>query len=358
MKDDFGFLLTGWYARHKRDLPWRETRDAYSVWLSEVILQQTRVAQGLEYYYRFMEKYPDIQSLAAADDEEVFKLWQGLGYYNRAANLLAAARTIVGEHHGKFPVSVEELQKIKGIGPYTSAAIASIVFSVAEPVLDGNVFRVLSRIFGITEPLDTAAGKARVRELARELMKGHDPGDFNQALMEFGALHCTPKNPGCDACIFASRCVALRTGSVAKLPVKKAKRSPRQRHFYYHVIEVNDQGSHSLYLHKRNRQDIWKNLYDFPMDEFDDPLTPDDLLNRSRILPMVGADHFSIAHVSRQYVHQLTHQRIHATFLRLIVDKKIDHPFFNSLPLVALEKIVEYPVPRLIDRYLREQKII
>ncbi|MEJ2595312.1 MAG: A/G-specific adenine glycosylase [bacterium] len=358
MKDDFGVRLIRWYADHKRDLPWRKSGSAYHVWLSEVILQQTRVAQGLDYYFRFIEKYPDIHSLAEAGEDEVFKLWQGLGYYNRAANLMHAARTIVDEYDGEFPATSEELQKIKGIGPYTAAAIASIVHGEAVPVLDGNVFRVLSRVFGMKTPIDTANGRSSFRELARELMAHFGPGEFNQALMEFGALHCKPKNPDCSTCIFADRCMANQHKTVDQLPVKKGKPKQKNRFFYYFFIEVRDDVRSQFYLRRRTAKDIWKNLYDFPADEFDEALPPEDLLKKSATLQAIGQDHFSIQYISPVYIHQLTHQRIHATFLRLIVNKKINHPFFNSLPLVTQREIVEYPVPRLIDRYLREQKII
>ena len=358
MKDDFGGRLIRWYADHKRDLPWRESDSAYHVWLSEVILQQTRVAQGLDYYVRFVEKYPDIHSLAEASEDEVFKLWQGLGYYNRAANLMHAARTLVAKNDGNFPDTAEELEKIKGIGPYTAAAIASIVFGEAVPVLDGNVFRVLSRVFGMETPIDTAKGRSGFRELARELMADLDPGEFNQALMEFGALHCKPKNPDCGTCVFAERCLANHNQTVDQLPVKKGKPKQKNRYIYYFFTEVRENDASQFYLKRRTSKDIWKNLYDFPADEFDQALSPDKLMKKSETLQAINPDYFSIEHISPVYVHHLTHQRIHATFLRLIVNKKIDHPFFNSLPLVTQKEIVEYPVPRLIDRYLREQKII
>jgi len=358
MSDDFGARLTSWYALHKRDLPWRGISDPYKVWLSEVILQQTRVVQGLDYYHRFISEYPDIFRLAGAKEEDVLKMWQGLGYYSRAINLLKAARRIVNEYDGKFPQTTRELMKIEGVGPYTAAAIASIVYREAEPVLDGNVFRVLSRILGISSPVDSALGRKRFRSAAKALMEGSEPGTFNEAMMEFGALQCIPKNPDCDRCIFNDRCIAFQKDAVHQYPVKKSRSKIRDRYLYYFVLVCKvDQVPH-YYLRKRDNKGIWKNLYDFPAEESESPLSPDTLWDRSLLGHILLDQGATLRQVSPEMVHQLTHQRLHATFLKMDVDKKIRHPYFNSLHLIPREDMEEYPVPRLIDRYLREQKII
>lgn len=357
MDDDFGRRLVKWYKIYKRDLPWRDTNDAYKIWLSEVILQQTRVDQGLAYYYKFISKYPDVESLARAQSDAVFKLWQGLGYYNRAANMLEAAKTIANDFSGKFPESAVELQKIKGIGPYTSAAIASIVFHEAVPVLDGNVSRVLSRIFGIDDPIDKSEGKKKITELSLKLMADLDPGNYNQALMEFGALHCKPKKPDCHNCIFQNSCYAFKLDVIDKFPVKKPKPKVRKRYIYYFLLEVMNENS-AIYMKKRTAKDIWKNLYDFPSEEFTETADIGDLMETSTFVNALGGEKYTVANVSEVYIHKLSHQQIHATFIRLIVDKKLHLPIVNSLTLVDKNKIVEYPVPRLIDRYLREQQII
>ena len=358
MRGDFGARLIRWYEIHKRDLPWRHSNDPYKVWLSEVILQQTRVNQGLPYYNRFVAKYPDVRSLAQADRDEVFKLWQGLGYYNRAANMLEAAQTLANQHNGIFPQTIEELLSIKGIGPYTAAAIASIAFKVPEPVVDGNVYRVLSRNFGIDTPIDTSSARKTFTKLARGLMGEHDPGQFNQALMEFGALHCKPKNPDCSACIFQPGCHAFADGTVDKLPVKKSQMAVKNRYFNYLVVEVVNETSGKIYLKKRPKGDIWSQLYDFPLLETGMDANIEELVQQSAYFKTLNKGGYSVTNISKEYKHKLTHQLIHARFIHLIVNKKLNHPVFKSLTLVERNKIVEYPVPRLIDRYLKEQQII
>jgi len=254
---DFGTKIIKWYTKYKRKLPWRDTADPYKIWLSEVILQQTRVDQGMEYYLNFIRRFPDIFALEAASQDEIYKMWQGLGYYNRANNLMAAAKTIVNDHKGIFPKHPDELIQIKGIGPYTAAAISSIAFGFPQAVVDGNVYRVLSRVFGISTPINTGEGKKEFALVANSLLKGHQAGTFNQAVMEFGALHCKPKNPDCPACIFFTDCVATRLQQVEKLPVKLNKVTVRNRYFYYLLIEAKRDCNTSFYIKRRDKKDIW-----------------------------------------------------------------------------------------------------
>lgn len=341
-----------------RALPWRDTNDPYRIWLSEVILQQTRIDQGLSYYKAFVRRFPDVFALAAASPDEVFKLWQGLGYYNRAANLMSAARTITTKYRGQFPREKAELMKIPGIGPYTAAAVASMAFGRKEPVVDGNVYRVLSRIWGITTPIDTGKARQEFTGLAGELMAGHDPGEFNQALMEFGALHCKPKNPACGHCIFAGECIARNQGRITELPVKKEKTPVRHRYFHYLVIQEQHNNSSRFLLHKRSGKDIWKNLYEFILIERPEKQEVGQLLDEPEIRKILKGVRPEVVNISSEYQHQLTHQKIHARFFRLIVDKKIHPPMHKSLFLIDQNEIANFPVPRLIDRYLKEQAII
>ena len=228
--------LHAWYARNHRVLPWRGITDAYRIWISEIILQQTRVVQGYEYYNRFVSRFPDVRALAAADDDEVMKLWQGLGYYSRARNLLAAARQVVERFGGEFPTTYDDIRSLPGIGDYTAAAIASFAYGLPHAVVDGNVYRVLSRIYGIDTPIDTTEGKKLFAALADELLDRQDPGGYNQAMMEFGALYCVPRSPQCGGCIFADRCMALATGRVEELPVKQGRTVVKPRYFNYFYV--------------------------------------------------------------------------------------------------------------------------
>lgn len=354
--NDFGKDLIAWYRQNKRQLPWRETTDPYKIWLSEIILQQTRVQQGTSYYFQFIEEFPDVHSLARASQDKVYKMWQGLGYYNRAANLMAASKTISLELDGKFPESPEELMKIKGIGSYTAAAISSLAFDIAVPVVDGNVFRLLSRIFGIETPINTSSAKKEFEKRAKSLMLEHSPGEFNQAMMEFGALYCTSNKPDCANCIFIKKCFAGKSKLTEKFPVKNPKAAVKKKYLYYFLFEIETEKTSKIWIRKRSGTDIWKNLYDFPVAEYEEPVDPEialiDFMKDSKKAKFV------LKNISVQYKHQLTHRQIHATFLRLTVNKKIDFPNKNSLFLIKLDDIVTYPVSRLVDRYLKEQKII
>ena len=254
----FSDKIVKWYLNNGRPLPWRDTRDPYKIWLSEVILQQTRVAQGLPYYQRFVESYPSVAHLARADEQHVLRSWQGLGYYTRARNLHKCAKTVVSIHNGRFPGTSGELLRLPGIGGYTAAAIASFAFDERVPVIDGNVFRVLSRIFGIDVPINCAQGKQIFSELAAKLISAKHPALHNQAMMEFGATHCTPLNPQCSVCPFKNSCVAFNQELVNVLPVKNPAKKSRKRYFYYLVVEKDD----SFLMKRRADKDIWQGLFD------------------------------------------------------------------------------------------------
>ena len=355
---DIAHTLITWYERNKRALPWRDTREIYFIWLSEIILQQTRVDQGTDYYLKFVSRYPDIYALAGAPEDEVFKLWQGLGYYNRAANMLKTARLIVGKYKGEFPRERARLMELPGIGPYTSAAMASIAFNEAVPAVDGNVFRVIARLFGVKEPVNSTKGTLVVSDLAQELMNKNDPGTFNQALMEFGALLCTPATPSCDGCPVSSVCYARLNGKVAELPSKQPKIKVRNRYFYYfHIDYVTDKDEY-LYLKKRTDHDIWNNLYDFMLVETSRKTKVTDRWILDHLGKKTGLKNVVIGKISKEYRHRLTHQLIHAVFIRIIVDKKIAPAPENSLILVRKDHLNDYPVPRLVEQYLTDEELI
>ena len=358
MSVNFGSKLISWYEQNKRHLPWRNTINPYKIWLSEIILQQTRIDQGLKYYLAFEERFPTVFSLAEASPKEVFKMWQGLGYYNRAENLMIAAKTIVEKYDGRFPEDPAELMNIKGIGSYTSAAIASLAFNVPIPVVDGNVFRVLSRIFGISTPINTTYGKKEFEILSGKLMSNHPPSVFNQAIMEFGALYCKPANPNCQQCIFIDECHAGKLNSVGDFPVKKPKAKIRNRHFYYFLIETKI-GAHSQFILKRRQEkDIWKNLYDMPMAEYKKAIDPLASLESDNFKSLLGDSEYQINSIKSSPAHLLTHQRIHAHFIHIIVDNLPILQTEKYLLLVDQSQLINYPVPRLIERYLQDQKLI
>jgi A/G-specific adenine glycosylase len=355
---DFGSRLMAWYDINKRDLPWRHTKDPYKIWLSEIILQQTRVEQGLNYYLQFVKRYPNVKKLAAADPDEIFKLWQGLGYYNRADNMLKAAKTIVEDYNAKLPANFDELRALKGIGNYTASAIASIAFGLPTPVVDGNVFRVLSRLFAIKTPINSSHGKKEFESIASRLMAHHNPGQFNQAMMEFGALYCTPKNPNCTNCIFKNDCQAWQKNSVVNFPVKQEKATIKIRYFYYLIIETEGKYDKTFVLKKRNGKDIWKNLYDFPLIELSRIIDPhkalQQFINQFNIDPV----NFKLINISKKYQHQLTHQQINAIFIRIQLPNTSVFAAENSVLLINKNKITNFPVSRLIERYLQDQKMI
>lgn len=341
--------LAEWFNTHRRELPWRSEPTPYYVWLSEVILQQTRVSQGLDYFNRFVERWPSLCDLAEASEEEVLKQWQGLGYYSRARNLHKCAKKVVRLYNGNLPNNYSLLAKLPGIGPYTAAAIASIAFGKPHAVVDGNVYRVLSRLFDIEIPINSTEGFKTFAELADELLDRDNPGRHNQAIMELGALLCLPKNPGCLTCPLQTHCLALEHGTVEERPVKEKKLKVRTRFFNYLVINTPTQ---EVYLHKREGHDIWQNLYDFPCIESDHLMEIDEVLDHSAFKDLVQGKALQIARISPQYTHKLTHQTIIATFIEIKISEKLPVIQENNLLLVSQNELGNYPIPKLIENYL------
>jgi A/G-specific adenine glycosylase len=352
----FTKTILEWYQNNSRDLPWRKTSDPYMIWISEVILQQTRIGQGLGYYSRFIERFPSVSELAKAEEEEVLKIWQGLGYYSRARNLHSAAKDIIENHEGIFPDSYEQLIKLKGIGEYTAAAIASIAYNLPCPVVDGNVLRFFSRYFGIHIPIDTLSGKKKIHEKMLFLIDRKQPGMFNQAIMEFGALHCKPVNPDCEKCPFKKKCLAFLDGTVGLLPVKSKPKKQKIRFFNYLVImRENEKRKKFIYLRKREEKDVWKNLYDFPMIETAEEISVESLFSSQEWRKVIGEGQIRLTNQSHQYKHILTHQVIFAKFyiIQLVGDQNSELPYL-LVPTVEIDK---YPVPRLIEEFLNENKV-
>ena len=340
--------LINWYDENHRDLPWRHDPTPYEVWLSEVILQQTRVNQGMDYYLRFVEKWPTVSALANASEEEVLKMWQGLGYYSRARNLHKCAKQVVEQYHGEFPADYEQLKKLQGIGDYTAAAIASIAFNLPQAVVDGNVYRVLARLYDIDTPINNNEGPKTFARLSDELLNRKQPGLHNQALMEFGALHCTPKNPNCLLCPLQAQCLAFAHQTVMQRPVKLQKTKVTTRYFNYLVIKIKS----SIYLHKRSDNDIWKNLYDFPCIESEKPLSVDEVVATEQFKQLIGNKTFTLTKVSPVFTHKLTHRTILAQFIEIKLEQKLLHIETKGLFLTRETDLGSFPIPRLIDLYL------
>jgi len=341
----FSERLINWYTGRKRDLPWRQTKDPYAIWLSEIILQQTRVDQGLPYWERFMEAYPTVTDLANASQEHVLRLWQGLGYYSRARNLHATAKIVTNDFEGIFPDSTEGLLKLKGIGPYTAAAIASICFNEPTPVVDGNVFRFASRYFGIEADISKASSRKVFTEILVKEIDEDRPGEFNQAMMEYGATVCSP-NPSCSECTFNVNCWAFQHDRQKSLPVKSGKTKVRTRHFHYVALRYKNR----YFLNERKSKDVWSGLYDFLLFEGDE--------NEESIAQKIQHDHqlkgFVIDDVSETILHILSHQKIEATFY-LIDLESITKDFQiqnTSLRPYSIEEMLNLPKPKLIVNYL------
>ena len=340
--------LINWYEENHRDLPWRNNPSPYEVWISEVILQQTRVNQGMDYYLHFTKKWPTVNDLAQASEEEVLKMWQGLGYYSRARNLHHCAKQVVEQYKGEFPSDFEKLKQLKGIGNYTSAAIASIAYNLPHAVVDGNVYRVLSRLFDINTPININEGQKLFAQLADELLNRNQPGLHNQALMEFGALQCTPKNPNCLLCPLQAQCLAFAHQTVMLRPVKLAKTKISTRYFNYLILRIND----GLYLHKRSDNDIWKNLYDFPCIESQKPMTVEEVIASETFLQLIENNPFTIIKSSPIFTHKLTHRTILAQFIEIKLEQELLQIQTNDLFLARETELGSFPIPRLIDLYL------
>ena len=346
----FSNKILDWYHQNKRPLPWRKSINPYKIWLSEIILQQTRVAQGTPYYLRFVEKFPTVHHMANASEEEVLKLWQGLGYYSRARNLHATAKIVVNQYNGNFPDTYKELLKLKGVGDYTASAISSICYNEPQAVVDGNVYRVLSRYFGINIPINSTEGIKYFKSLAKKVMDTNDIRDYNQGIMEFGAIQCSPKKPLCLHCPLNESCVALQRGDVDKLPVKLKKTKVRNRYFNYLIPIYKDaNGNQFTNLQQRKGKGIWQNLWEFPLLESNSVLEIEQVGDRYKeVLEGIGEVEL-IEFNEVAIVHKLSHQHLHTKFW--ILNTSIDIP--NQ---ISFEKIKEFPVPVLIADFIKAFK--
>ena len=345
----FSNILILWYLKNKRDLPWRKTKNPYLIWLSEIILQQTKISQGTAYYLKFLEKFPTIQLLAKANEDEVLKLWQGLGYYSRARNLHKTAIDVTNNLQGNFPDNYNDLIKLKGIGDYTASAIASICFNKPTATVDGNVYRLLSRYFGISTPINSTKGNKEFKKLAQILIDTKDSGTHNQAVMEFGALVCKPKNPDCDTCILKNGCFAKQDGKTKTLPVKENKIKIKKRYFNYLIINYKNKNT---IIQKRNGNDIWKNLYEFPLHESDKEISIKEIIKTTIFQELLNKKSYHISiYNKKQIVHKLTHQHLFTTFW--IINSNDD--FSNT---ILWKNIIDFALPTLIQNFIDEYKKI
>lgn len=330
-------------------MPWKGEKDPYKIWLSEIILQQTRVEQGLNYYNNFIKTFPDVHKLAKASDEKVFKLWEGLGYYSRCRNLLVTARYISKELKGKFPENYEDIRKLKGVGPYTAAAISSFAFNLPYAVVDGNVFRVLARIFGITVPIDSTDGKKYFANLAENLLDKKQPGFYNQAIMDFGAVVCKPVAPLCSNCGFKNFCSAFINNKINELPVKEKKISIKKRWFYYLVLEYKNE----IAIRQRIEKDIWQDLYEFPLIETEKEVDKKNILKQAEKNKWVHKGNYELLAVSPLFKQQLSHQLLAGQFIKLKLKSNQD-PEINWI-WVTKSRIGKFAFPRFINQYLNEK---
>ena len=355
--------LLAWAASHLRPMPWKGERDPYKIWLSEIILQQTRVEQGLPYYEKFVAAYPTVTDLANAPEDELFKLWEGLGYYSRARNLHFTAKYIAGELDGQFPDTYASIRALKGVGDYTAAAIASFAYDLPYAVLDGNVYRVLARFFGIETPTDTPAAKKAFTQLANAVLDPTQPGVFNQALMDFGATHCSPKQARCPSCPMQPQCVAYQKGKVNEIPLKSKALVKKERFFCYAVFNAGA----DTFVRKRTEKDIWRGLFEFPALEWTAaPSLPEGntALRQwlsEQFFPEGNAPDFSVIHLSKPYRQTLTHREVTAVFIEVELTGHLSEnialmpPFAGTLRLPRADLKKNIAVPRLIDWYLREK---
>jgi A/G-specific adenine glycosylase len=351
-KDFFSTALLRWNKlENRRQMPWKGEKDPYRIWLSEIILQQTRVEQGWPYYERFTSQYPDVLKLAAAADEEVFRLWQGLGYYARCKNMLAAAREVASVHKGKFPDTYEGIVSLKGIGTYTAAAIASFAFNLPHAVLDGNVYRVLARYFDINTPIDSTAGKKLFTALAAEMLPAKEPATFNQSIMDFGAVVCKPQSPDCPNCPLNSHCEAYNVGTVSELPVKTKKLKIKTRYFNYLFVEYKGH----VYIRKRTEKDIWQNLHELVLLETPSETSVEELTASPAFRKLPGKQTFNITQVSPLLKQQLTHQTIYTRFIHLRFEKSV--PQLGDWTAVPLDQLQQYAFPKTIISYLQSQQL-
>ena len=343
--NNFSKILIDWYSEHKRELPWRESTDPYIIWISEIILQQTRVVQGYDYFMRFINRFPDVKTLAEAEEDEVMKYWQGLGYYSRARNLHTAARSM----NGAFPKTYPEVLALKGVGEYTAAAICSFAYDMPYAVVDGNVYRVLSRYLGIETPIDSTEGKKLFSVLAGEMMDKSRPAVYNQAIMDFGALQCTPQTPVCLFCPLADSCIALSKGLVMKLPVKQHKTKTTNRYLNYVYAHTNTY----TFINKRTGDDIWKNLFELPLIETVESVTEEEFLALPDFTKLFASGETPVVHsVCRDVKHVLSHRVLYVNFYEVSLPE--DTLSFSSFQKVRTEELGQYAVPRLIHAFLEK----
>ena len=341
--DFFSSKIIKWYSQHKRELPWRNTKDPYKIWLSEIILQQTQVKQGLPYYQKFIKTFPRVSELANANEEEVLKLWQGLGYYSRARNLHFAAKQI--HQAGFFPKEYKDIIRLKGVGEYTAAAIASFAFKLPYAVVDGNVFRLLSRFYGIDTPIDTSRGKKEFSEIAQTLLVKKEPDTHNQAIMEFGSQMCKPKQPNCNSCPLRDECVAFANNTIHLLPVKKGKVKVKTVFFEYFFFKMN---GYTL-VNKRADDGIWQNMYEFPLITTEELKNTEEILNHNQFESWVKGIDFSIESIS-EFKHILSHRKINARFWEIKCQSTLPASDFKKIKIETIDKLA---VSRLIEKFIQ-----
>ena len=344
-----------WYKKFARELPWKSDRDPYKIWVSEIILQQTRVEQAKDYYLRFISHFPSVESLANAPLDHLLRLWQGLGYYSRARNMHVAAKQIVAEYHGDFPRSVQALSLLKGVGPYTAAAIASFAFDYPVVAIDGNAFRIFSRLFAESCPIDSSGAHNLFSGLAQQCMMDTPSSLFNQAIMDFGSLVCKPQ-PLCMECPMNVQCIAFAQNRVQEFPVKRFKKKPRDRFFYYLHITSKDSGKECTYIQQRHQRDIWQNLYQFPLIETEAPVSVGELPNLPQWHTIFEEETPLVLGYAPKYLHRLTHQVIHTFFVRIEMEKESEwlHTHCKEIDASSLDR---YGVSRLMERYLLDEEI-
>ena len=343
--NNFSEILINWYREHKHELPWRESSDPYLIWISEIILQQTRVVQGYDYFIRFIKRFPDVTSLAEADEDEVMKFWQGLGYYSRARNLHAAARSM----NGVFPKTYPEVLALKGVGEYTAAAICSFAYNMPYAVVDGNVYRVLSRYLGIETPIDSTEGKKLFASLAGEFLDKSRPAVYNQAIMDFGAIQCTPQNPACLFCPLAGSCMALSKSMVAQLPVKQHKTKTTERFLNYIYVRAGA----CTFINKRTGNDIWKNLFELPLIETASSVTEEELLALPEFIKLFDKEEVPVVRsICRNVKHVLSHRVLYANFYEVVLPEKTKS--FSSYLKIKTSELEQYAVPKLIHAFLEK----
>ena len=352
-------ILIIWYKDNARDLPWKFDKDPYKIWVSEIILQQTRVEQAKSYYLNFISQFPTLQSLANAPLDQLLRLWQGLGYYSRARNMHAAAKQIITHFHGQFPKTRRELLLLKGVGPYTASAIAAFAFDQPTVALDGNAFRIFARLFAEPYPIDTASAHVVFSNLAQRCMLDASPALFNQAIMDFGSLVCTPR-PKCVDCPLGNCCMAYLQNRVMEFPVKGAKKAPRDRYFYYlHITIQEHTGEHTgehTFIQQRLQKDIWQNLYQFPLIETDRQIKLTDLPTLPEWSAIFGQEVPHITGCTSKYLHRLTHQVLHTFFVRIRMEGKSQW-LQQHCKKIPTSDIDQYGVSRLIERYLLDESI-